>query len=357
MKRFHLMLIVFGSLLAGMCQAQISPPVAKGDHRLNLGSLYGPPRDRIMVLDLTIKQDGKVGDVDVVSGFFDDVYKARALPAVRGIQFAPATLNGAPVEFHGYRFVLASRATFTTSTHPGFESNYQKVTALTNAGDFAAAEALVQEQIKNRITTVFEYAFLNETLIPIYVKLQRPYDALRASRIATLKSGFQQTEYFTGSHIQANDPNWPYFLPKELLVDALRKRFALAMSLERFGEAGAAYRELTSLQPLADDDPISVLASNLEKRRRSPQPMTVHGKIEHGEWEFSPTRRAISVEASPATAIHSVDVNCNLHRETRNFETAKWTLPPPWGACTLLFHGDENADIVVTENMLQLPFN
>ena len=190
----------------------------KGDHQINVGAMYGLPRDRMMVLDLDIKQDGTVGDVDIVTGFYDDISKARILPAVRGMHFEPGKLNGAPVDFYGYRFVLTSRATFTTSTHPGFQSDYAKVTALTQAGDYAGAEAWIQEQIKSRIVTVFEYAFLNEALVPIYSKLQRPYDALRASRIATLKTGFQQAEFYVGSHIQANDPNWPYFLPKELLL-------------------------------------------------------------------------------------------------------------------------------------------
>jgi hypothetical protein len=340
-------------VLTGVCQAQIVPPIPKGDHRLNIGAVYGPARDRLMVLDLNVKQDGTVGDVDVVMGFYDDVYKARALPAVRGIRFEPGKFNGAAMDFYGYRFVLTSRATFTTSTHPGFESEYAKVTALTQAGDFAGAEALVQDLIKNRIVTVFEYAFLNEVLVPIYTKLQRPYDALLASRIATLKSGFQQSEFYAGSHIQANDPNWPYFLPKELLVGALRQRFALAMNLERFGEANTVYRELNSLDPLPETDPMSVLASDLDRRRRSPEPMITHGKTERGEWEYSPTRRVISVQATPIAAVHSLDVKCALHRETRNFEAdTRWVLPPPWGPCTLVFHGDDKAEIVVTENML-----
>ena len=339
MKRLHRQLAVLGSLLmAGVCHAQITPPTAKGDHRLNIGAVYGPPRDRIMVLDLNVNHDGTVGNIDVVTGFYDDNYKARALPAVRGNPVRTGKLNGAPVDFYGYRFVLTSRATFTTSTHPGFQSDYEKITALTQAGDFAGAEAMVQDQIRNRITTVFEYAFLNETLVPIYVKLQRPFDALRASRIATLKSGFQQAEFFAGSRIQANDPNWPYFLPKELLVGALRQKFALAMRLERFGEANNAYRELNSLEPLADNDPIAVLGKDLEQRRRSPEPMTTHGKIAHGEWEYSPTRRVISAQANPPAAIHSVDAKCSLHVEQRNFEPdVKWTLPPPWGPCVLDF--------------------
>jgi hypothetical protein len=354
MKRYQFALIVLGSILAtDLCHAQITPPRMKGDHQINVGAMYGLPRDRMMMLDLNIKPDGSVGNVDIVTGFYDDVSKARILPAVRGMHFEPGKLNGTPVDFYGYRFVLTSRATFTTSTHPGFQGDYAKVTALTQAGDYASAEAWIQEQIKNRIVTVFEYAFLNEALVAIYSKLQRPYDALRASRIATLKTGFQQTEYFVGSHIQANDPNWPYFLPKELLVGALRQKFTLAFGLERFGEANAAYQELNSLDPLPEDDPMTLLARDLEKRRRSPEPMTMHGKIAHGEWEFSPTRRVISVQANPAASIQSVDVKCSLHLETRNFEPdVKWTLPPPWGPCMLTFHGDDNADIVVTENML-----
>jgi hypothetical protein len=164
-----------------------------------------------------------------------------------------------------------------------------------------------------------------------------------------------EAEFLAGSHIQANDPKWPYFLPKETLLPALRQRFALAFALERFGEADATFREMNALDPLAADDPLAVRATDLEKRRRSPEPMTIHGKVEHGVWEFSPTRRVISVQANPA-AIHSLDVKCSLHRETRSFEPGtKWVLPPPWGACTLTFHGDETTDLLVTENMLPGP--
>ena len=340
----------------GLCHGQIVPPRPKGNHLLSLGPLYGPPRDRVIVVDLSIKSDGTVGATEVVSGFFDDIYQARALPALRRLRFEPATLNGQPTEFYGYRTVLTTRKNFTTSTHPGFERDYEKVQALTQSGDYAGAESLIQDLIKSRITTVFEYAFLNEALVPLYVKLNRPYDALRASRIASLKSGYQQAEYYEGSRILANDPNWPYFLPKESLVGALRQRFTLAFFLERFAEANAAYHELNALQPLADDDPLAQRARDLESRRRSTEPMITHAKIEHGEWEYSPTRRLISVHAASPTAIHSVDVKCALHREKRSFEPdAALLLPPPWGACTLTYTGDEGTDLVVTENMLPGP--
>lgn len=343
-------------LVTGLCHAQIKPPSVKGDNQLNIGRLNGPPRDHLIVVDLNIRQDGTVGDTELVTGFYDESYKSAALPALRKLRFEPAKLNGEPVQFYGYRLVLTTRRSFTTSTHPGFQDDYRNVTALTQSGDFAGAEAFIQGLIRNQIVTVFEYAFLNSALVPIYTKLKRPYDALRASRNATLRSGHQEAEYFVGTRIQANDPDWPYFLPKEMLVGALRQRFAVALGLERYGEAGAAYRELNALEPLAAGDPVAVLATDLENRRRSPEPLKTHGKIANGEWEYSPTRRVISVQVSPAAAVRSLDVKCSLHRETRGFEPeVKWVLPPPWGPCTLTFRGDDNAELLVTENMLPAP--
>jgi hypothetical protein len=343
-------------LVTSLSHAQIKPPTQKGDNQLNIGPLYGPPRDRLIVVDLDIKQDGTVGNTDVVNGFFDDSYEAGAVPALRKLRFDPAMLNGAPVDFYGYRIVLTTRTSFAASTHPGFQGDYEKVAALTQSGDFAGAESFIQSMIKSRIVTVFEYAFLNSALVPIYTKLQRPYDALRASRNATLRSGHQEAEYFVGTRIKANDPSWPYFLPKEMLANALRQRFAVALALERYGEANAAYRELNALEPLPADDPIAVLATDLEKRRRSPEPLTTHGKIAKGEWEYSPTRRVISVRVNPAASIRSLDVKCSLHRETRSLDPeVKWVLPPTWGPCTLMFRGDDNAEVLVTENMLPGP--
>jgi hypothetical protein len=347
--------LVLASVFTGVCQAQIRPPVHEADAIISIAPLHGPPRDQLIVVDMTVKKDGSVGDIDVVTGFYTDEYRSHAVLALGRLRFQPATSDGVPVDFYGYRFVLTTRKTFMTATHPAFQSEYAKVGELTQAGKVAAAEAEVQDLIKHRITTVFEYAFLNEALVPLYIKLDRPYDALRASRNATLRSGHMETEYFAGTRIKANDPNWPYFLPKDLLVNALRQRFTVAASLERFGEASATYDELRSLDELTDDDPIAVRAKDLERQSRSPEPILVHGKIEQGAWEFSPTRRLLSIQAAPG-AIRTVDIECRLHKESRRFDADHdLRLPPPWGACTLAFAGDAGADIQLKEQFLSPP--
>jgi hypothetical protein len=346
---------ILAVLLTGICQAQIRPPTHDGNVVVSVGPLHGLRNDQLIVADMTVKKDGSVGDVDVVTGFYDDEYRAHAVVALGRLRFRPATSDGTPVDFYGWRFVLTTRRTFMTATHPGFQGEYAKVDALSQAGNFAAAEAEVQDLIKHKIATVFEYAFLNEALVTLYLKLERPYDALRASRNATLRSGHMEIEYFAGTRIKANDPNWPYFLPKDLLVKALRQRFAIAASLERFGEANATYAELRSVDDLADDDPIAMRAKELESRSRSPEPLLVRGKIEQGEWEFSPTRRLLSIQAAPG-AIHAVDIKCRLHKESRPFDPDHdLRLPPPWGACTLAFGGDEGTDIQLKEQFLPRP--
>jgi hypothetical protein len=348
-------ILALAVLSAPICHAQIRPPVHEGQGAISIGPLHDKQRDQLIVVDLTVKKDGSVGNVDVVAGFYDEEYRAHAVVALGRLRFQPATSDGAPVDFYGWRLVLTTRSTFMTTTHPAFQSEYAKVGALTQAGNFAAAEAEIQDLIRHKITTVFEYAFLNEALVPLYIKLNRPYDALRASRNATLRSGHMETEYFAGSRIRANDPNWPYFLPKDLLVGALRQRFAVAAELERFGEANATYNELRSLDDLSDDDPITVRAKDLEARSRSPDPLLVHGKIEQGEWEFSPTRRLLSIQAAPG-AIHTVDIRCLVHKENVPFDPSHdLMLPPPWGACVLVFAGDEGTDIQLKEMFLPRP--
>ena len=348
-------ILALAIFLTGICQAQIRPPVHEAHIVVSVGQLHGLRHDQLIVVDMTVKKDGSVGDVDVVTGFYDDEYRAHAVLALGRLHFQPATSDGIPVDFYGLRFALTTRSTFMTATHPGFQGEYAKVNALSQAGDFAAAEAEVQDLIKHKITTVFEYAFLNEALVPLYVSLNRPYDALRASRNATLRSGIMETEYFSGTRIQANDPNWPYFLPKDLLVNALRQRFTIAAALERFGEANATYDELRSLGDLSEDDPIAVRAKDLQRVSRSPEPLLVHGKIEQGQWEFSPTRRLLSVQAAPGT-LHTIDIKCRVHQESMRFEPDHdLRLPPPWGACTLTFAGDEGTDIQLKEQFLPRP--
>ncbi|MEJ0008807.1 MAG: hypothetical protein WDM77_21200 [Steroidobacteraceae bacterium] len=312
-------ILAFALLFSGICEAQIRPPTHEPRAVGHIGPLHGPRRDRLIVVDMTVKKDGSVGDINVVTGFYDEEYRAQAENAIRRIHFQPATSDGVPVDYYDYRFVLALRASFQTTAHGTFQSEYEKVNALSQAGNYAAAEAEIQDLIKHKINTVFEYSFLNEALVPIYIKLDRPYDALVASRDATRRSGHVETEYFANSHIKANDPDWPYYLPKDLLVNALRQRFTLAASLERISEANATFNELRSLDDLAEDDPIAVRAKELEKRSRSPNPLLVRGKIEHGQWEFAPTRRLLSVKAAPG-AIHTVDMKCHLHKESVPFD-------------------------------------
>jgi hypothetical protein len=56
-------ILALAALLTGICQAQIRPPVHDAHGSISIGPLHGLRRDQLMVVDLTVKKDGSVGDV------------------------------------------------------------------------------------------------------------------------------------------------------------------------------------------------------------------------------------------------------------------------------------------------------
>jgi len=327
------------------------PRLKPADRGVKQLELLGEPREGVVITTFTVKADGSTDDIKVIGGFYSDAIRRAIVQDIAARRYEPARLQGEPIDYYGYSLVTTLTAHFgMTIVAPEFQRGHKKVVASVQAGDFAAAEATTQDLIQHRIRGLFEYAFLNETLVPIYIRLNRPYDALLASRQATLRDGDPQVDIPLGSHVRTNDPSWPYILPRETLLPALRERFALASALGITGEALQAYEELNSLDPLPLSDTVAVQAEALRTRLRTSPTLVSRGRIAKDNWRHALVRRSFTIANLRGGTLSGFDLVCGHERRSLPFKAdAEWTLPAAWGRCAVNFHGEEGAEFSIVE--------
>lgn len=309
------------------------------------------PREAVVITTFTVKADGRTADVEVIGGFYDEALKNGVVRGIGDNRYEPARLNGQPIDYYGYQMVTMVTIGYgMTIVDPTFSRDRDKVAASVQAGDFAAAEARLQDMIRNKIRGLFEYAFLNETLVPIYIRLNRLPEALLASRQATLRQGAGEVNIPLGSRIRTNDPGWPYILPRETLLTALRERFALAGALGLTAEALQTFSELNDLEPVPDDDPVARKAQALVAQFQTSPTLVSRGRIMKGGWRHSLARRSFTVTNVKGGSLKNLDLVCGNQRRSIPYAAdADWTLPPAWGRCAVTFRGEEGTEFSIVE--------
>ena len=355
--RLSVLTLVLLALTAASLPAQaqqdatLLPPHARAgeDGKARLYT-YHTPREAVVVASFTVKADGSTADVALQGGFYDEEIAASVLREISNTRFEPATLAGQAIDFYGYTSTYRISHKLGTAISPRFRKDYEAVQALYQRGDYAGAEALINDLIANKIQGLFEFAFLNKTLIPIYLKRDRPHDALRASRLATLTDVPQESSTPFGSLIRQKASSWPYILPRDSLLAALRERFAIASSLGNLSEALQVADELHRITPLATTDPIAVEVKDLKERFVQAPQLVSQQRIGPTNALHLLSRRSFSVANLKNGGLKRIDVICSSERRSLDYkDAAEWTVPSSWGPCALQFHGSEGAVFSLVE--------
>jgi len=327
------------------------PQLPKGGWKSNSveGNRYN--REAVILFSFTVKADGTLADITPIDGFYNESYAQLLLRDLKDKKMIPALIDQAPADFFGMKMTWRLENRNGQRLTPGFRQRYQKVADLVKGGQSAAAVNAVADLIDNHITSNYEYAFLNAALVPILSQLGRTHEAFRASRFATLREGLQEGYVPTGSHIHVgSDKNWHYLLPRENIMVVLRQQFAIAIELQNYRGALSAYQQLAAVSPLTDDDPMLVMASNLERKLQSGEPIATFGQVLKGRWTYEPMRPAFSLPVVQNGALKYVDVSCAFHQQRYPWSAvAQWVLQQSWGPCTVTVQGDEGATITLVE--------
>jgi hypothetical protein len=304
--------------------------------------LGGEVREAVVVLAFTVKADGTTTDVTLTDGFYSEAIASKVLNRQRNARYEPATLGGRPIDYYNNTVTIRLGHNFGQAITPGFRSQYDAVQAIYQKGDYAGAVAQIETLIKTRVKGLFEYAFLNKALIPLYARLNKPDEALRASRLATLEDVPPDLQTPTGTLIRPQASKWPYLLPRDLLLSALRMRFELALQQGLLAEAQQVHEELNRIEPMPAGDPLTVALNAAFDGARNAPLLVSAGRISQGEWTFNLLRRTFTFKDVQEGQLTGIDLVCRVERRSLQFKPdAEWTIPAGWGDCALQLSGSE----------------
>ena len=171
-----------------------------------------------------------------------------------------------------------------------------------------------------------------------YAASNQPQEALEALQLATI-SGLTP-----GGQKQ-------FFLDDKLLEQALRQKFLLAVTLRHNAVAMETFELLREKFPSAADDKLQEAAKLVKALMDSADPLALLAKIPAGkeEWTHKLSRRIFTV-ADLKGKLSKITANCERRTmELQYKENSDWTLPPSFGACSLVFTGNEGTQFTVYE--------
>ena len=356
MKTLHYWFLAVLLLGPALCRAQsdavfVAPRELPGAAAGLSINYRGDVREAIAVVSLTVKADGSTADLQLVDGFYSQEIGQSILRRVSALRYAPATLGGVPTDYYGYTTVVRMSQNMGMVISPGFRREYDAVQALYQKGEYSVAEARVAQLIDTKIQSMFEFAFLNKALIPILARLDKPQEALRAARMATLRDGPRMEEKAaTGTLIPKRASTWPWILPKDLLQAALRQHFALALQQGYLSEALEVQATLHSIEPLRDDDPVTVQSRAAQEQARTATMLVSRVRVGAVQWLHTLSRRTFTVAEVTGGTLQGFDLVCSGQRRSLDYKpAAQWTIPAGWGQCVLGLRATEGTAFALVE--------
>jgi hypothetical protein len=335
----------------------------------------------------TVKADGTVTDVELIDYHSNQFLNNMLKDNISKWTFRPGTVDGQPDDFHNQEWLFAvridpnmppmpppraasgrgARIAPPAPSGPGgpggpgaapgagmppidfsqmptpplalstkMKEGMDAVSELILKNDLDKALKEVTKLGRSDIRTVFDYALVREMEASILTGQNQHFEALEASKLATMYGYTPQGEK-------------TYFLPDEALQSALRREFLLAARLNHNKVAVETYQTLEDHFGVGEDDPLSEFARTLQAQMDSPDPLPMLAKIIDKQWSYKPARRIFTV-----TDVKGKLDKINARCERRNLELkfqdgVDWTLPEALGNCELDFMGRKGTTFTVYE--------
>jgi len=322
----------------------------------------------------TVKADGTVADVAIVSYLSNQFLNNMISENVAKWTFKPATLDGKAIDLHNQEYTFAIRVDPNApapamggrggrggpppAPAEGAEApppvDYSKlppvplaltaaiktavdeISALVAEKDYEKALKKIEKLSEESVYTVFDYSLLHELRTSILMAESKPYEALDASILATL------------STVNARGET-EYFLTDDMLQGAMRQKFLLAASLRQNALAWDVYQTLQGKFTIPAEDKIHEQATAVKALLDSPEPLGLLAQITNEQWSYKPTRRIFTV-ADVDGKLNMIKARCERKDlELEYQEGVDWTLPPALGKCELDFLGKDGTKFTVYE--------
>jgi hypothetical protein len=354
MRRLGLILLLAISMVQAQGQEsgihQISPAKV-----LKAGTVAWPgdaSREALVVLEFTIGVDGLASDISVVNtGFFEKRFADAAIRMARQSTFSPKLVDGVPSPTYNVRmpvkFAIVNQPKGVTAD---FRREALTVVKLIRSKDYSGANFHAQWMLSDKVTLLYEYAVLQAQMANTYALVGENHAALAAAKKATERSTSEIQDFVPGAKIARNSAG-NYLLPKELVLQLLELRMALADALGLSVEALEAYSQLAGLRAVPPEDRLAKTAAQLTILVLSDLPLIGRAKLDtSGNWEHQPYRSTVTIRNINAGSLKSVDMTCKeTSREIQFKAEAEWIIPGPLNNCTLHFDGAPGTTFLIVE--------
>lgn len=315
-----------------------------------------PKREGFVDFRVTVNGDGRVGEADVLGGFYDEALLENALAAIRGSTFKPATVGGEAVAWPRLDMRVLTRGAFLPGVSDGVRAELSKVLELISAREYQEAEALVNRLLSQTATRLFEYALLQDQLATIHLETNHLHEALIASREASMRTAAVLPSIPPDTRIAESDKSYPdEWLNADFYLAAERKHVLLALATNQTGEALDAFARFEAAARLAGAtgqiDPIRPAIVEMQTLLDSESEAGSVIKLVNGSWEFTMSNRRIFGVTGLQGSVDHIDVNClkQVKRRLPFQNDSEWQIPASWGQCTLEFQGESGSQFNLYE--------
>jgi hypothetical protein len=318
-----------------------------------------PLRESVVEMRFTVTATGRVKDVEVVDGFYDERAAKSAVDYLAGCRYEPATRHGVPAEVEGLLFTVVYRLPLSPSDiTPSFRQELMKAVELVQARQPHDAQVQVQHMLADEVKWLYEVDVLNLMLSETSQKIGDPIEALYYSRRVTRELDSSRPPFVAWGETPPPNNIRRYVLPENLLMTAFRRRFLLDAQLGYVNDALKAYWDMAGFRSFPADDPLRAVATQLAGRLADSAPLVAQAKIrEDGVWQHVPIRRTFSVTDVAGGELKQVLVSCgrNYRRFVPFQPGVDWTLPSKGWPCFLRFDGTAGTTFRIVEANLPTP--
>ncbi len=282
-------------------------------------------------LSYVIDEQGKVLDPIVHDSSGNKAFEKAALKAIKNWEYAPATVDGEPVQqcYSRIQMDFKMKDTEPTVTRR-FRNTYQKVMSAINEGDLVQASELTAKLEQD--------AFFNHTENNFFWMLQ--VHLAEATNDSSMLLQALNRIKFSGRGYLSDDAYLSML--QKLFVEQLKAN-KLALALETYNEVidtdsnSEVAKKLTPYK-----DKIEAVIANAD-------PLVIAG-VGKGEGFWSHKLARSQFELVAKAPVDKVEIRCDNKRSSYNQVSANtFIIPNQWGQCMVYIDADAGSEFTLVE--------
>jgi TonB family protein len=274
---------------------------------------------------------GKPFEVTVIRSSGNKVFEQEAAKAIERSTFAPASLNGKPIEGSLELNYLFSRQAIETprGATPAFIRSYNALMVAINASDRPAADAALKQL---KVTNLYEDAELGLAEYSYALKWGDEYGQLEGIRRALAEA------------------DTAFYLKRDAFREALLVCLRLEVRTRDYAAAMATWARLSKLGvDKATEAQITPVIEQLKQLHADSRSYDVQGIMPDGRWYFRLFKRHFGAAVSEGF-ISEVKLRCEKSHVFFAFDPKKqYEVPSRYGSCAIEMEGAPGTRFTLTQ--------